>query len=99
MSRTGAGQPSGLDPRCSVDMDPRSQPASSGHGSCITKVVTAGTTPVPSVYPYFSALLSVIDAVHSPLGTGQSDAWRVSADTWLSFGLTVAQMRARFDTS
>lgn len=50
--------------------------------------VTATTTPAPPAYPALVAPLYAVDIVLSPVGTGQSDAWRISTDVWLSAVLT-----------
>ncbi|MCC3271097.1 hypothetical protein MUG94_03195 [Arthrobacter gengyunqii] len=57
-----------------------------------SKVATAVTTPAPLAYPSLIPPLYAVDVVLSPLGTGQSTAWQVSTDAWLSVGLTIIKM-------
>ena len=62
----------------------------SGPGETIHEsatMTTALSDPAPLAYPSFIPGLYAVDVVLSPLGTGQSDAWRVSADPLLNVGL------------
>lgn len=54
--------------------------------------VTAATDPAPPAYPSLIAPLYAVDVVLSPLGTGQSEAWRVSSAAWLSTTLTAIKL-------
>ena len=57
-----------------------------------SEVTTAVTTPAPLAYPRLIPPLYAVDVVLSPLGTGQSTAWQVSSDVWLSVSLTIIKM-------
>lgn len=65
----------------------------SAEGTVERLVITdASSQPVPPAYPEFVPALYAVDVVLSPLGTGQSDAWRVSSDPWFSGALTAIKL-------
>lgn len=65
-----------------------SEATSAGDSELEVAITTAASQPAPLAYPTFIPPLYAIDIVLSPLGTGQSDAWRVSANMWLTSALT-----------
>ena len=58
------------------------------------EVTTAASSPAPPGYPGLWAPLYAVDVVLSPIGTGQSEAWRNSADPLLGAGITGIKLAA-----
>jgi hypothetical protein len=68
--------------------------ALSASGEVREKITTGSSHPTPAAYPAFSAPLYAVDIVVSPVGTGQSAAWWVSGDLWLSTLITLIKLTA-----
>ncbi|WP_348788430.1 hypothetical protein [Leifsonia sp. NPDC080035] len=60
----------------------------------VATLTTGSSDPAPTAYPAFSAPLYAVDVVVSPVGTGQSAAWWVSGDLWLSALITLIKLTA-----